>query len=86
MARTQVSIDELYSILDTEYRRARSPACKACVTPFPMRCRPPDDVSTNWFITTPDNCPNDCIRTLGEIVARLMSEYELERSVFGTKR
>lgn len=79
MARKAISLEELYHLLDGEFHRARPQVCRACITPFPLRRIPADEVSTNWFITEPVECPHECFKCLGEIVARLMADYELER-------
>lgn len=86
MSRTPVAIDELYSLLDAEFRNRRPAGCKSCTTPWPVRRAPADEVSANWFITTPEDCAHGCMAILAEIVAKLMSEYELKRSVFGQRR
>lgn len=86
MSRKSVSLDELFLVLDSEYQQVRSPLCRTCVTPLPVRRAPADDVSANWFVVDPEDCPQHCRVHLAEIVTRLMSEYELERSVYGVKR
>ena len=86
MARQDVSLEELFSILDQEFKRSRSSDCRSCITPLPIRRAAPDDVSTNWFVVEPQDCPHHCRTKLAEIVLRLMSEYELERSVYGVRR
>lgn len=80
MARKKVTLQELFAMLDSEYRRVRPPDCKSCVAPFPVRRTPPDEVSANWFITGPEQCPHHCSTLLAEIATRLMSEYDLERT------
>lgn len=86
MPRKAVSLEQLYQVLDAEYRRARSPSCRTCVTPLPMRRTPADDASANWLVVEATDCPHQCRETFAKIVTRLMSEYELERSVFGVAR
>lgn len=86
MPRKAVSLDELYQVLDAEYKRARASSCRTCVTPFPLRRAPADDVSSNWFVVDAADCPHQCRVKFAEIVTRLMSEYELERSVYGVSR
>ncbi|QJR10999.1 hypothetical protein DSM104443_02069 [Usitatibacter rugosus] len=84
MSRQQVSFEKLFSILDQAYGKARPALCRACVTPLPMRCVPADEVSANWFVVNPVQCPHNCNVVLAEIVTQLMSEYELGRSEYGT--
>jgi hypothetical protein len=86
MSRKAVSLEELFSILGDEFGRARPAVCRSCVTPLPVRRAPADDVSSNWFVVDPEDCPHHCRVMLAEIVTRLMSEYELERSVYGATR
>ena len=85
MARQQVSLERLFAILDGEYRMARPALCRACVTPLPIRRIPADEVSTNWFVLDPDECPHQCNVVLAEIVTRMMSQYELGRSEYGSR-
>jgi hypothetical protein len=77
MPRRTVTASALYAILDREFRRTRSPDCVRCYTPLPFYRDPPDDVSANWDIGTPDECPHHCRRVIAEVVARLWTEYEL---------
>jgi len=84
MARQQVSLERLFAILEGEYGKARPALCRACVTPLPIRRIPADEVSTNWFVLDPDECPHQCNVVLAEIVTKLMSLYELGRSEYGS--
>ena len=84
MARQQVSLERLFAILEGEYGKARPALCRNCVTPLPIRRVPADEVSTNWFVVNPDDCPHQCNVILAEIVTKLMSLYELGRSEYGS--
>jgi hypothetical protein len=42
-------------------------------------------VSANWFVVETEECAHGCHVAFAEVVTLLMSEYELERSVYGTK-
>lgn len=86
MSRQAVSLEELFTVLDHEYGSVRPLACRSCVTPLPIRRAPADEVSSNWFVVEAEDCPHHCRVVLAEIVTRLMSEYELERSVYGVTR
>lgn len=86
MSRKAVSLEELFTILGQEYGKVRPAACRSCVTPLPVRRAPADDVSSNWFVVEAEDCPHHCRVLLAEIVTQLMSEYELERSVYGVTR
>jgi hypothetical protein len=81
MTRTEVTLEELFEILKSQYLEVRPRACGTCVTPIPIRRTAADDVSANWFITNPVACPLRCDVLLAEVATRLMSEYELVRSV-----
>lgn len=84
MSRKAVSLEELFEVLDAEFKRARPRQCRACVTPLPIRKTPADEVSSNWFVVEPQECEHKCRVVLAEIVTRMMSEYELERSVYSS--
>jgi len=80
--RRAVSLEDLYAILEQEFGLVRPLACSSCATPLPIRRAPADEVSTNWFIVEPADCPHRCRVVLAEVVTRMMSEYELTRSAF----
>lgn len=70
----------LYAILDREFRKKRPSECLQCRVPLPFRKDPPDDVSANWNIGTPRECPYQCQRIIAELVAQLWTEYEIEEA------
>lgn len=78
MARTTISALELYGILDREFGQLRSPRCKTCRIPLPFHRRPPDEVSANWSVGTPRECPAGCHLVIAEMVARLWTRYDIE--------
>jgi hypothetical protein len=80
MARKSVSLEALFGLIDREFQRVRPPQCKRCVTPLPFRKSQPDEVSTNWAIVEPEDCPDRCRVLFAEVVTRLMSEFELDRT------
>ncbi|HSN19355.1 MAG TPA: hypothetical protein VLS49_01680 [Usitatibacter sp.] len=77
MTRTTVSAAELYTILDAEFRKLRPAACRACRMPMPYSRMPPDDVSANWHIGTPRECPHGCPLVIAELVTRMWSLYDM---------
>ena len=79
MAREAVSLEELFAIIDREFQKVRPSRCKRCITPLPFRKAVPDEVSANWTIVEPEDCPDKCRVLFAEVVTRLMSEYELAR-------
>jgi hypothetical protein len=80
MARKAVSLETLFAIVDREFQKVRPPQCRRCVTPLPFRKSKPDEVSANWSIVEPEECPDNCRVLFAEVVTRLTSEFELEAS------
>jgi hypothetical protein len=79
MSRTILQPAQLYAILDREFKRLRPAACKDCSVPLPYWQLPPDDVSANWFIGTPRECPHGCHLVVAELLARLWTLYDIDR-------
>jgi hypothetical protein len=77
MPRQQISSSVLYAILDREFRKRRPAECRSCMTPLPYFQEPRDEVSANWMIGTPAECPHRCQAVLAEIVANLWTKYDL---------
>ena len=80
MERTSIAPAQLYAILDREFKRLRSPACRTCTVPLPYWQRPPDDVSANWFIGTPKECPNGCHLVIAELLTKHWTQYDMDRT------
>ena len=80
MARKIISAAHLYAVLDRDFKALRPMACARCNMPLPYWQQPPDDVSANWTVGTPPTCPHGCHLVIAELLARLWSKYELERS------
>ena len=80
MSRITVSSAQLYAILDREFKRLRPAACTSCAVPLPYYRRSPDDVSANWFIGTPHECPHGCQVVIAELLTRLWTQYDLDRT------
>ena len=78
LSRTTLSSAQLYAIIDREFKRLRPKACKRCRAPLPFWRSPPDDVSANWNIGTPTDCPDGCHLVIAELLAKLWSEYDME--------
>ena len=77
MARKTISSAQLYAILDREFRKRRMPECTGCRVPLPFYRKPPDDVSANWHIGTPAECPHKCHAVIAEVLANLWTKYAL---------
>lgn len=78
VSRTTITSAQLYAILDREFRALRTPECSQCRVPLPYWRRPPDDVSANWNIGTPTDCPQGCHLVIAELLAKLWSRYDME--------
>ena len=77
MTRKTLTSAQLYAVLDQEFKKLRPKACNRCRTPLPFHRRPPDEVSANWDIGTPTQCPEGCHLVIAELLAKLWSRYEL---------
>jgi hypothetical protein len=78
MSRMTITAAQLYAILDREFKALRSLDCKGCRIPLPYWRRPPDDVSANWSIGTPSDCPHNCHLVIAELLTKLWSRYDIE--------
>jgi len=78
MPREALSAPQLYAILDREFRKRKSPECQSCRVPLPFSRKPADEVSANWYIGTPSECPHHCQAIIAEVLANLWSQYNLE--------
>jgi hypothetical protein len=76
--RTTIPAAQLYTILDVEFRALKPKACKKCRAPIPYYRPPPDDVSANWNIGTPPECPERCHLVIAELLAKLWTRYDIE--------
>ena len=73
-------VAQLYAILDREFKRLRPAGCTTCAVPLPYWRKPPDDVSANWFIGTPTECDHGCHLLVAELLARLWTQYDIDRT------
>jgi len=80
MTRTALPVAELYAVLEREFTRLRPQGCRICTVPLPYYRRPPDDVSANWFIGTPQECEHGCHLVVAELLAELWTRYDIDRS------
>jgi hypothetical protein len=81
VARTTISSAQLYAILDREFKQLRPPECQECRVPLPYWRQPPDDVSANWNIGTPSDCPHRCHVVIAELLAKLWTRYDIEQQL-----
>ena len=79
MERAVLPPAKLYAILDREFRALRPRECKQCRIPLPFWHESPDDVSANWLIGTPHECPHGCHLVIAELMARLWTRYDLPK-------
>lgn len=78
VSRTTLSAAELYATLDREFKSLRPRECAQCRVPLPYWRRPPDEVSANWNIGTPTECPHGCHVAIAELLTKLWSRYDME--------
>lgn len=78
MPRQTLSAAQLYGVLDREFKKLRPRECRNCRVPLPFWRRPPDDVSANWNIGTPSECPQGCHLVIAELLTRLWSRYDMD--------
>lgn len=78
MSRTTLTAHQLYAILDREFKTLRPRGCATCRVPLPYYRSPPDDVSANWNVGTPPDCPARCQVVIVELVMRLWTKYDME--------
>jgi hypothetical protein len=76
--RTTLPGAQLYAILDREFKMLRPAGCAECPAPLPYWRVPPDDVSANWHIGQPRECPHGCHLVVAELLARLWTRYDIE--------
>ncbi len=76
--RSTISAAQLYAILDREFKQLRPAGCAACRVPLPYWRRPPDDVSANWNLGQPTECPHGCHVVVAELLTRLWTRYDIE--------
>jgi hypothetical protein len=78
LSRATITSAQLYAILDREFRQLQPMACRRCRAPLPYWRAPPDEVSANWNIGTPEECPRGCHRVVAELLARMWTLYDME--------
>ena len=81
VSRTTITPAQLYAILDREFQRLRPMACSKCQMPLPYWRQPPDEVSANWNIGTPSDCPHACHLVIAEMLAKLWTRYDIEKGL-----
>jgi len=75
--RQKITASQLYAYLDRQLRARKRTPCANCRMPLPYYCEPPDDVSANWHIGTPKECPELCHAIIAEILAEAWPRFEL---------
>ena len=78
MARTTITVAQLYTILEREFEHVRPRRCARCRAPLPYYRVPPDDVSANWHIAVPNECPEGCHLVIAEMLTRLWTRFDIE--------
>ncbi len=77
MGRRTITTAQLYAVLESEFRRRKPAACATCSVPLPYWRRAPDDVSANWVIGSPRECPHGCHLVIAELLAQLWTKYDV---------
>ena len=78
MARTTITAAQLYTILEREFETLKPGRCARCRAPLPYYRAPPDEVSANWHIGTPPECPEGCHLVIAEMLTRLWTRYDIQ--------
>ena len=78
MARTTITAAQLYTILEHEFEGLKPRRCARCRAPLPYYRKPPDEVSANWQIATPPECPEGCHLVIAEMLTRLWTRYDIQ--------
>lgn len=78
MGRQVITSAQLYAILNREFRKRAKEECRACKVPLPFYRTPPDEVSANWAIGTPTECPRKCHALIAEVLANLWTKYDIK--------
>ena len=78
MARTTITAAQLYTILQREFETLKPRRCARCRAPLPYYRAPPDEVSANWHIGTPAECPEGCHLVIAEMLTRLWTRYDIQ--------
>lgn len=78
LSRKTITSAQLYAILDREFKVLRPKECGRCRVPLPYFRNPPDDVSANWAIGTPSDCPHGCHLVIAELLTRLWTRYDIQ--------
>lgn len=78
LARTTITVAQLYTILEREFESLKPGRCRRCRAPLPYYRAPPDEVSANWHIGTPPECPEGCHVVIAEMLTRLWTRYDIQ--------
>jgi len=77
VTRTTLTAAQLYAFMEAEFSRLKPRGCRRCRFPIPYWRTPPDDVSANWDIGRPPECPHGCHLVVAELVTRTWTRYDL---------
>jgi hypothetical protein len=67
--------------MNAAYTARRAPECRGCRLPLPVLIVRPDEVSANWKIGMPRECPHGCDTLIAEIAAVFWPLYDLHDPV-----
>ena len=77
MKKEALKPEELYVLLDREFRRRRPRECGTCYVQLPYRVDANRETDGNWEVLLPPGCGNGCGDAMDEIIAELRTRYEL---------
>lgn len=72
-----LSPGRIFTILKEAFEAKRPPECVQCRIPLPYAIARPDEVSANWRIGTPGECPHKCHALIAELAMDLASRYDM---------
>jgi hypothetical protein len=71
-----VTAEELYVLLDREFRRRASRECRVCYIQLPYRVDPANE-GPNWEVLMPPGCERGCTDVMEEIICALRERFLL---------
>lgn len=72
-----LSPGRIFTLLKEAFDAKRPPDCAGCRIPLPYAIARPDEVSANWRIGTPAECPHKCHVLIAELAMDLAARYDM---------
>lgn len=70
-----IGTEDLFVLLDRDYRKLRPPGCELCNVTLPFRVQ--DGAVANWMVDTTGLCPLPCAAVLEDLMTRYQAQYDL---------